>query len=112
MAFPRRLPLWYGACVRAQKGNGIRHFELSNSPLRETPVKQYQTLTSEKYYADKLETEAKVMRKLHAGKVISDFLASAIILLGTCAVFAYVLYMTPFVPNCIDFMRANGILSY
>jgi len=52
MAFPRRLPLWYGACVRAQKRNGIRHFELSNSPLRETPVKQYQTLTSEKYYAD------------------------------------------------------------
>ncbi len=74
-------------------------------------MKQYQTLTSEKYYADKLESEAKVIRKLQAGKAINKFIAS-VILMGSCAVCGYILYTTPIVPDIIDSMRTNGILSY
>ena len=73
---------------------------------------EHHTLSSEKYYVDKLKTEAKVFRRQQASQSTKTMLSS-MIMFSIFAVCGYALYMNPsFVPDSIDFMRANGILSY
>ena len=74
-------------------------------------VLQYKSLSSEKYYVEKLEAEAKAYRRQHAGQSIKTFFAYTM-MFGIFAVGGYMLYATDFVPQSIDYMRANGILSF
>ena len=72
----------------------------------------YHTLSSEKYYIDKLEAEDKVIRRYKASQTIKTMFICTT-LFCCFAVCGYALYMTPsFVPDSINFMRTNGILSY
>jgi hypothetical protein len=73
---------------------------------------EHHTLTSEKYYVDKLKTEAQLIRRYQAGQTIKAFITFTA-LCGFFTVCGYALYTNPgFVPDSIDYMRANGILSY
>ena len=73
---------------------------------------EHHTLSSEKYYVDKLKTEVKMMRRYKAGLSIKKAMGY-IALFSVFAVCGYALFMHPtFVPDCVDFMRTNGILSY
>jgi len=75
-------------------------------------VSNYKTLSSEKYYVEKLEAEVKTFRRQQAGTSIKTFIAFAS-LTGVFAACGWAMYTTPdFVPQCIDYMRANGILSF
>ena len=73
---------------------------------------EHHTLSSEKYYVDKLKAEAKVLRRYKAGQSIKTTMGF-MALFSVFAVCGYALFMHPtFVPDCVDFMRTNGILSY
>ena len=71
-----------------------------------------QTLNSQKYYDAKLETEAKAIRRQHNQQTKKTFLALTAVF-AILAVCVYLLCVDlNFVPSSIDYMRANGILSY
>ena len=73
---------------------------------------EHHTLSSEKYYLDKLETEYKMLRKHKASKSFKNMF-TLMAMFSLSAVCAYALFVHPtFVPESVDFMRANGILSY
>ncbi len=75
-------------------------------------MQNHQQLTSEKYYLEKLETEVRYFRRRQAGQSIKTVI-TFVALFSIFAVCGYALYQTPsFVPDCIDYMRANGVLSY
>ncbi len=76
------------------------------------PVPNHTSLSSEKYYVEKLEGEVKAYRRKQAGQTIKTF-TTYVALSAIFAVCGYALYMTPtFVPQCIDLMRSSGVLSY
>jgi len=75
-------------------------------------VTEHHTLDSEKYYVDKLQAEAKMLRRYKASLTVKKAMGF-MALFSVFAVCGYALFMHPtFVPDCVDFMRTNGILSY
>lgn len=72
----------------------------------------HNTFASEKYLYEKMEAEVKAFRRQRAGQSIKTLIACTF-LFSFFAVAAYALFMNPsFVPDSLDYMRANGILSY
>jgi len=73
-------------------------------------VQKHHTLSSEKYYVDKLESEARAIQRYQASKTVKTMM-STLVMLSIFAVGGYFLYMTPIVPETIEMMKANGILK-
>ena len=75
-------------------------------------MNEHHKLSSEKYYVDKLETEYKMARRNKAKTSVKTMI-TFVAMFSFFAVCGYALFMHPtFVPDSVDYMRANGILSY
>ena len=69
-------------------------------------------LSTEKYYADKVKAEAKVFRRYQAKETFKSMLVMLVLVGVATSVAATILFVPDFVPNCVDWLKSSGYVSF
>ena len=73
---------------------------------------KYIELSTEKYYSEKVKAETKVLRRHQAKESIKSMLVMLVLVGLASSVAATILFVPDFVPNCVDWFKSSGYMSF